>query len=187
MNSARKYLLAAGIFVLAIGSLRFWSPFESRYDLANVPRCANCFESLTKSCPFVTAGGSKHIVAQTVREAGARFGLPDELLYAMIFVESRCNADARSERGATGLMQVMPATAREVGYDATSLRGNIFAGAKYLSQMKERFGDLDLALAAYNAGPSRVQRHAGIPPLSETQNYVKKVRIVFDRLSTKRA
>ena len=80
-------------------------------------------------------------------------------------------------------MQVLPTTAAEMDiYDLFDPAQNIAAGSRYLQQMLKRFnGDLDLALAAYNAGPSVVERYAGIPPYAETRAYVKNVRIYFDQ------
>jgi len=72
-------------------------------------------------------------------------------------------------------MQLMPATASQLGVDAADLRGNIEGGAAYLAQQMRRFGDVRLALAAYNAGPEAVARYGGVPPYAETQNYVRAI------------
>ena len=108
--------------------------------------------------------------------AGLRYSLPPNLLKAVAKTESGFRPDAVSRAGAIGIMQLMPGTARGLGVtDIYDPMDNIMGGAKYLRQLIDRFGDLQLALAAYNAGPSNVTRYGGIPPFRETQNYVRKV------------
>ncbi len=131
--------------------------------------------------------------ADTVRahgpaiEAAAReTGLEPELVLAVILQESGGNARAVSPRGARGLMQLMPATARELGVrDPHDPQDGIRGGARYLAQMRERYdGDLTLALAAYNAGPGNVDRAGGnVPPFRETQQYVARITDMLHRLT----
>jgi len=107
-----------------------------------------------------------------------RFGLEPALLCAVIKVESDNDPKAVSSKGAMGLMQLIPTTAEELAVmDPLDINENVRGGCQYLKQMLVQFsGDLDLALAAYNAGPNAVKRHHGIPPYPETVNYVKKVK-----------
>jgi soluble lytic murein transglycosylase-like protein len=106
--------------------------------------------------------------------AAARTGLPLSLLVAIAYEESRMNPSARSGAGATGLLQLMPATARELRLDGDDPAANVLAGAMYLRRMIDRFGSVDLALAAYNAGPTAVERAAGAPTV-ETLRYARNV------------
>jgi len=110
-----------------------------------------------------------------VRETANAYGVPVNLAFALITQESGGNQGARSSKGATGIMQLMPSTARELGVDPTDPYQNIEGGLRYLAQQKERFGSWPLALAAYNAGPTAVRKHGGIPPFAETQNYVPSI------------
>ncbi|MBM7807450.1 cell wall-associated NlpC family hydrolase [Geodermatophilus bullaregiensis] len=107
--------------------------------------------------------------------AGARHGVDPALLAAVAKVESGFDSSAVSSAGATGLMQFMPATARGLGVDPSDPASAVDGAARYLRQLTDRFGSTDLALAAYNAGPSAVARAGGIPPYAETQSYVRKV------------
>lgn len=109
-------------------------------------------------------------------DAASCFGLSSKLLKAVAKAESNFNPKAVSKAGAMGVMQLMPATARSLGVsDPYDARQNIMGGAKYLKENLDRFGDVRLALAAYNAGPNSVKKYGGVPPYSETQNYVKKI------------
>lgn len=111
-----------------------------------------------------------------IREASQIFGLEEGLLMAVIRVESGFDAWAVSSAGAQGAMQIMPHTQRELGLiDPFDPRANIYAGAEYLLRQIQRFGDMELALAAYNSGPANVEKYGGIPPFTETQQYVKRV------------
>ena len=115
-----------------------------------------------------------------IRRASTATGLPFEFIKAVCLAESGMNANAISSAGAQGLMQIMPATARELGVeDAFDPEQSIDGGARYLATQLERFGSHRLALAAYNAGPHNVVRHNGIPPFEETQHYVEKVMALW--------
>jgi soluble lytic murein transglycosylase-like protein len=118
-----------------------------------------------------------------IRVAADKYGLAPPLLKAVMAAESNFNPAAVSLKGATGLMQLMPATAREMYVaDLFDPAQNIEGGARYLRLLQDRFGgDLHKVLAAYNAGPERVERHGGaVPPIPETQAYVRKVLALYD-------
>ena len=115
-------------------------------------------------------------------QASAKSGVPASLLVATAYEESRMEPAARSEAGARGLLQLMPATAREFRLDSDAPADNVLAGARYLQQLLARFGSVDLALAAYNAGPTAVERAGAAPSLS-TLRYVANVERRAELLS----
>jgi soluble lytic murein transglycosylase len=107
-----------------------------------------------------------------------KYSLEEGLVHAVIKAESNYNAAAVSNKGALGMMQLMPGTARLLKVDnPLDAEENIGGGSRYLRQMLDEFnGNLDFAIAAYNAGPNAVRRHGGIPPYEETRTYVKRVK-----------
>ena len=113
--------------------------------------------------------------ADLFTRAGARYGVDASLLAAVASQESSFNASAVSPAGAQGLMQFMPATAKGLGVNALDPTSAIDGAARYLSSLTKQFGSTELALAAYNAGPGTVTRYGGVPPYTETQNYVRAV------------
>ncbi len=113
--------------------------------------------------------------AALFNEAGARYDVDPALLASVAKVESAFDPTAISSAGAQGLMQFMPATAAEMGVDSFDPASAVDGAARYLRRELDRFGSVELALAAYNAGPGAVQRHGGVPPFAETQRYVEKV------------
>ena len=111
-----------------------------------------------------------------VRELAARFDLSPALIEALVWQESRWRHKSTSTKGAQGLAQLMPGTAREMGVDPRDPFANLEGGARYLREQLDRFdGDLEKALAAYNAGPGRVEAADGIPNIRETKNYVAAI------------
>lgn len=120
---------------------------------------------------------------ELVEEAARRYGLDPALVHAVIHAESGYNLSATSPAGAQGLMQLMPATARALGVrDPYDPAQNVEAGTRYLRGLLDRFGDVRLALAAYNAGPGAVERYRGVPPYPETRNYVERVLGTWQRM-----
>ncbi|KIC14293.1 lytic transglycosylase domain-containing protein [Leisingera sp. ANG-Vp] len=112
---------------------------------------------------------------QMARDAARLHGVPEELFLRLVQQESNWNPNAKSHKGALGLAQLMPATARALGVDPAVPKQNLEGGARYLARQFRKFGSWRLALAAYNAGPEAVQKYGGVPPYKETQNYVKKI------------
>ncbi|OSP55625.1 lytic transglycosylase [Pseudoruegeria sp. SK021] len=109
------------------------------------------------------------------KAAARRHKIPESLFVRLVQQESGWNPTAVSPKGAMGLAQLMPDTARMLGVDPSDPEQNLLGGARYLRQQYDKFGSWQLALAAYNAGPGAVQKHNGVPPYRETQNYVRAI------------
>ncbi|MDJ0790059.1 MAG: transglycosylase SLT domain-containing protein [Myxococcota bacterium] len=117
-----------------------------------------------------------------ISRAAIRYGVPPAMIKAVIHAESAFNPDARSHKGAMGLMQLMPRTAESLGVGRPYNAGeNVFGGTRYLSDLFERYQSWSHTLAAYNAGPSAVDRYGGIPPYAETRTYVRRVLSYYRR------
>jgi len=126
--------------------------------------------------PQLHAAGIPAQYAAKIGELARAYGLSPALLEAVVWQESRWRETAVSPAGARGLAQLMPGTARYLGVDPDDPMQNLEGGARYLREQLDRFdGDLEKALAAYNAGPGRVIRAGGIPNIRETQNYVASI------------
>lgn len=121
--------------------------------------------------------------AREIRSASELNAVEESLIRAIIHAESAYQPDAQSPKGAQGLMQLMPATQAEVQVNNPfDPEDNIRGGARYLSKLLAEFnGDWELAAAAYNAGPGAVNRYGGVPPYDETREYVRRVRILYQR------
>jgi soluble lytic murein transglycosylase-like protein len=143
------------------------------------------FEAAKTSLPplsLLTGGKLNGTFDGLIDEAAALYDVPAKLIKAVVKQESNFNPNALSNSGASGLMQLMPGTARSLGVNnAFDPQQNIHAGTKYLRKMLDKYeGNIELALAAYNAGPGNVDKFGGIPPFKETENYVKKVTKSFN-------
>ncbi|MFZ1471203.1 MAG: lytic transglycosylase domain-containing protein [Paracoccaceae bacterium] len=117
-------------------------------------------------------GNYKGKYLEVAKSAARKHGVPEDLFLRLIQQESGWNPGAVSHKGATGLAQLMPGTARKLGVAIDVPAENLEGGARYLRQMYDKFGSWKLALAAYNAGPAAVEKHGGVPPYAETKNYV---------------
>lgn len=107
------------------------------------------------------------------RKAARRYDIPEDLFLRLVQQESGWNPNAKSHKGALGLAQLMPATARHLRVDPSIPYENLDGGARYLARQFKQFKSWRLALAAYNAGPDAVKKYDGVPPYKETRNYVK--------------
>lgn len=119
--------------------------------------------------------GSNGQFQQMARAAARRHNVPEDLFLRLVRTESNFHPAARSSKGAIGLAQLMPGTARLLRVNPNDPGQNLEGGARYLRMQYQKFGDWRLALAAYNAGPGAVERYKGIPPYRETQQYVKAI------------
>jgi hypothetical protein len=156
-------------------------PAERGYQLTYPGKGTLIHSAAWRLRPNYNGEYDHHIAA-----AAATHNVSTQLVRAVIQVESDFDSLARSSKGAQGLMQLMPDTARQLGVsNAFDPRQNIFAGVRYLRILLDMFqGDVALATAAYNGGASNVQRYGGIPPFKETQNYVAKIESLLSGLGT---
>ncbi len=119
------------------------------------------------------AGTYRGALLKEARGAARRYNVPEDLFLRLVDQESRWNIKAVSSKGARGLAQLMPDTARQLKVDPNDPSENLEGGARYLAQQYARFRTWRLALAAYNAGPEAVEKFGDVPPYRETQNYVR--------------
>ncbi|MCB0323143.1 MAG: lytic transglycosylase domain-containing protein [Bdellovibrionales bacterium] len=194
-RTLRSAFASFGVGFLAAGIVAFFLPngafFGHSFQFSwatsstgwlnslSLERLRTYFQSSSRE--FSAAELHEHVV-----HAGRMYGVPTELIWSVIAAESSFNPAAESPVGAMGLMQLMPITAEAMGVtDPWDPKQNILGGTRYLRMMLDRFpGDVRLAVAAYNAGPSAVERHRGIPPYRETRRYVERV---MKRYSEERA
>lgn len=162
--------------------------FQSQLDLLDGRAAAQYNDSVRLQPPRVEvppllgagagpayAGRTDSPFIEVARAAARRHGVPDDLFLRLVQQESGWNVGALSVKGAIGLAQLMPDTARLLGVDPMDPAQNLEGGARYLRTQFDTFGTWDLALAAYNAGPGAVIQHGGIPPYAETQGYVAAI------------
>ena len=151
-------------------------------NFTRIPKAGR--QTANASCTGLTEAGmqKRHAIYKPVIHKHAKtHNLPPELISAVMRVESCYDRRAVSRSGARGLMQLMPATAMQLGVnDSFDPEQNIEAGVRYLAQMLARFGnELELGLAAYNAGPEAVAAYQGVPPFPETRSYVSRIRKLY--------
>jgi len=120
-------------------------------------------------------GNYKGAYLEVAKAAAAKHNVPEDLFLRLVQQESGWNPSAVSPKGATGLAQLMPGTATDLGVDINDPAQNLEGGARYLRMMYDKFGTWKLALAAYNAGPGAVEKHDGVPPYNETITYVAAI------------
>jgi soluble lytic murein transglycosylase-like protein len=159
---------AAATWAIVLG--RSAVPFVAPAQAARPP--AQEIASVTDACPFPAA------LRGAFESAARETSVPPAMLYAVAKVESNLEVDARSPVGARGVLQLMPATARSLQLDPDQPESNILAGARYLQQLLDQFDNADLALAAYNAGPTAVAEAGGAPSGAVVQ-YVDNVDAVW--------
>jgi len=159
------YSLSLFIAVISL-CIMFFFGYDRAYEDISVP-VVKKVNNKTKQPPF----------NNIISKAAKRYDVEPALIKAIIMAESGYNAKAVSKRGAIGLMQLMPDTARALGVrDAFNPEYNIDGGVRYFKQLADKFdGNIELALAAYNAGMGTVRKYKGVPPFKATQRYVKKV------------
>jgi hypothetical protein len=185
MNQATR-IASRGFFsnsTIQAGSLhpdrlnRFQHVFQPPKEALNAASSASQADSISADASTPAPPDDKALIADSIKRAARRYHLPEKLIASVIQAESNFQVDAVSPAGAQGLMQLMPATAKELGVDDPfDVRQNIDGGAAYLRQMLDRFdGDVRLALAAYNAGPGTVDKYNGNVPYRETRNYIDRV------------
>lgn len=140
-------------------------------------------ENSTTYGPATVAANPANGYDEVIQDASSRHSLDADLIRAVIKAESDFNSNARSNKGAMGLMQLMPDTARLLNVpDAYNPYANIDGGVRYLKMLLGRYqGDVTLSLAAYNAGSGAVDKHGGVPPYAETREYVRRVLQFWDQ------
>ncbi len=165
------------------GSVKFadTAPYKTTYEVIIYNSCYAC--STNSTINWMTTRLHLTEFSDTIVDTAKKYNVDPAFVRAVIHAESAFNPLARSRKGAMGLMQLMPGTAKDMGVtDTTNPEQNIRGGVKYLSGLLQTFsGSIGLAAAAYNAGPGAVSRYGGIPPYEETQTYVKRVKILFER------
>jgi soluble lytic murein transglycosylase-like protein len=180
---------ALGVLVLGLAlSAQAGSRIFSFVDARGVTH----FSNIPNDPRYVPLGGRHRVSTRSstapkyqgydslIRLTAGQHDVPPALVKAVIAAESDFDSRAVSVKGAQGLMQLMPATAAALGVaDPMVAEQNVNGGVRYLRAMLDRYGDMSRALAAYNAGPTAVDRYRGIPPYPETQDYVKRVLIYY--------
>jgi soluble lytic murein transglycosylase-like protein len=172
VGSVVRLFHGAGVTEVPASAIVDFEPIEA------LPKIAPTIASAppAEAAPSLSAAPVSNDPKTLIRQAAVRAGLPPEFVASVAKVESAFHPDALSSKGAIGVMQLMPATAKALGADPHDLRQNIDAGTRLLRELLVQYdGDVVKALAAYNAGPAAVARYNGLPPFDETRRYVNKV------------
>jgi len=156
------------------------SPFRATSVVRVNRRTGRLVRAVVAPGPVASRGATTKLVPDFVQRAAELQELDPLLVHSVIQAESAYNPFALSPKGARGLMQLMPSTARRFGVtNSFSIADNVQGGVRYLRYLMDMFGDAKLAVAAYNAGEEAVIRYGGIPPYRETQNYVRAVSAAY--------
>jgi hypothetical protein len=150
---------------------------DTDHDLYTIHTSVTCsmYRAGNRNDPVEAAGANPEI-SGLVRSVARTEGVDENQFLALVYQESRFNPCAKSIAGATGLAQLMPATAAQLGVDENNIEDNLRGGARYYKEQLVRYGgNVSLALAAYNAGPDNVNKYGGIPPFKETKDYVAAI------------
>ncbi len=183
MNVIKVALIVGMFSVVGVcsSSVSGWCDIYKYVDADGVVHFTNTptgnkFRFYLKESPRPEA--SSGTLSDQIARSAKAFDLDEALIKAVIKVESNYNPKAVSAKGAQGIMQLIPSTAREMQVqDPFNAADNIRGGSRYLRKMLDQFGgNLELALAAYNAGPGNVRRYGGVPPFAETRNYIQQVK-----------
>ena len=178
-----RHLLGLGVLLVTVTAGYFLSGLSGGRDVRPVAREARAEIAPAETASVNTGVDAEDDIDAHIKDVAARYGVPADLVVAVIEAESDNNPRAVSRRGARGLMQLMPKTARTLGVqDPFDPRANIDAGVRHLRALMDRFdNNLPLVLAAYNAGEVAVIKHRGVPPYRETRAYVKRILKKLDR------
>ena len=173
--TAESHTQRGGVYVLRTGTGTMEFPGTQIAEIVALPDAPND-NPLAK--PLPAASFDELLVRAALRQ-----GLEPEFVRSVARIESNLRQDAISNKGAVGLMQLMPGTAAILGVNANNAEENVLGGAKFLRELLLRYnGDATLALAAYNAGPGAVQKYNGVPPYLETHKYVIRVLQEYKKL-----
>ena len=184
--TADSHALEGAFYVLRVGAGTLQFPANQIAEITALPDLPKNSPAITpaKPLPVYSAAAFEDMLIQ----AAIQQGLEPEFVRSVARIESNLRQDAVSNKGAIGLMQLMPGTAAVLGVDAHDAPANILGGARFLRELLLKYnGDPALALAAYNAGPGAVQKYDGVPPYLETHKYIIRVLQEYKKLLDRKA